>query len=145
MNRQAAPAESTGQPPQGTELRIDEAALNIQFDELWRPDSPSSLPRGPESVLLAAGAITQADLEAADARRRENPHLTIMQALQKLGVIDETAALRATADYFKLPFREIGGDDIDERTYQMLPAEFIKGKSVIPIRNEDGTILVGMA
>ncbi|MFW6155333.1 MAG: GspE/PulE family protein [Planctomycetota bacterium] len=145
MNPQVAPSEQNDQPPLGNELRIDEGAMNVQFDELWRPDGPTSLPRGPESVLLASGAIRQADLEAADARRREQPHLTIMQALQTLGVIDETAALRATAEYFKLPFREITAEDIDERAYQLLPAEFIKGKNVVPIRNEDGTILVGIS
>jgi len=132
--------------PTGTgEIHIEDTGLPLEFDELWRPDGPSDVPRGPEGVLLVQGTITRSDLDAAAGRRKENPHLTVMQALQQLGVIDEVAALRAVADYFKLPFCEIDAEQIDARSFQMLPTEFIRAKNVIPIRHEDGCVLVGIS
>ena len=124
---------------------IEDAGFVMEFDELWRPDAPSSLPRGPEGILLSKSVITQAQLDAAKARQKDKPQLTIMQVLRQAGDIDEAQALQATAEYFKLPFVTVDRDSLDERLLDLLPAEFIKAKNVIPIRQEDGLIVVGIS
>ncbi len=140
------PAQNTNSPtaaPQG-ELSIDDIGVEIEFDELWRPDAPSEVPRGPEGVLLTEGIITREQLDAAIQRQKSNPQMTAMQILRQSDAIDETQALRATADYFKLPFLELTKDDIDDRVFALLPVDFIKAKGVVPVRMEDNAMLVGL-
>ena len=68
---------------------MENAGLTVQFEELWRPDVPSQLPRGPEAILLSQGAISQKQLDAAKALMKERPQLTVMQALRQGNVITE--------------------------------------------------------
>ncbi len=148
-----APAGTLRIEDTGAELQFDELWGDrrqadrdpLQFDELWRPsDSPGAL-RGPEGVLLNAGTITLADLEAATARCRDTGHLTIMQALQKMGLVDEIGALRAMAEYFKLPFEDVDAEQIDEHAFSLLPPEFVKAKNVIGLRHEGASVVVGIS
>ncbi len=125
---------------------IENAGVALQFDELWRPDVPGqSQHRGPEAILLANGAINARQLEAAKAAQKERPHLTVMQALRQANFITEEQALRATAEYFKLPFYELNADQIDRELFGLLPMDFIKAKNVLPICHEDGAIVVGLS
>ena len=124
---------------------IENAGVALQFDELWRPDVPSQMPRGPEGILLAQGTINQRQLDAAKVTQKERPQLTVMQALRQAGAITEEQALRATAEYFKLPFCSLKSDQIDRQLAGLLPLEFVKAKSVLAIRQEDGFVVVGIS
>ncbi len=125
-------------------VSIDDAGEELEFDELWRPDAPSATPRGPEGILLAQGAINDLQLDVARQKQKDNARLTIMQALRQAGAIDEAQALRATAEYFKLPFLQLERDDVDPRCFAALPPDFIRQKKVIAVRVEDGGVLVGL-
>ena len=123
---------------------IEDAGAELEFDELWRPDAAGSAPRGPEGILLANGVVTQAQLDRARTRQKEKPQLTVMQMLRQAGDVDEQQALQAMAEYFKLPFATLEMDQVDQRLFSMLPVEFIRAKNVIPIRQEEGFVVVGL-
>ena len=120
------------------------AGEDAQFDELWRPDAPSDVPRGPEGVLLSKGIINQVQLDEALRRQKENTRLTVMQLLRQASAIDETQSLQATAEYFRLPFVTLDKGAIDPQVFALFPLDFVKQKSIIPVRHEDGCIVVGL-
>jgi len=121
------------------------AVEQAEFAELWRPSDDTSMPRGPEGILLERGYITPEQLAQAAQHQEEHPHLSILEALVDSNAIDETVALQATAAHFKLPFMRLVAADIDQEVFSKLPAEYAKAKRVIPIRQEDGSILVGIS
>ena len=114
-------------------------------DDLWRPSENGSVYRGPERILLERGHITVDQLEAAATQQQTNPRLSLLEALVRIGAIDEMLALQTVADYFKLPFRRVSIEQIEPATYALLPANYITTKKVIPIeRNEEG-LVVGLS
>ncbi len=117
----------------------------IEFAELWRPEHNSEFPRGPAAILLENEQITADQIETALKRQKENPHLTILEALVDTKAVDEITALKATAAYFNIPFLTIKPADIDRDTFRLLNPEFIRRRCVLPIRREDDKVLVGIS
>ena len=89
-----------------------DALLAEGFDELWRPDAPSEMPRGPEGVLLVRGTITTEQLDIAKRRQKEKPQLTCMQVLREMDAVDEPQALQATAEYFRIPYVDLSAEQV---------------------------------
>ena len=117
----------------------------VGFTELWRPKEVSAVPHGPEAILLKEGKITAEQYAAATAKQKENPKLTVLEVLREAEVVDETTALQAMAAYFNLRFHSVKPEDVDRRVFGLLDTEFIKRRGVIPIREIDGEILVGIS
>ncbi len=117
----------------------------VEFAELWRPESDSEFPRGPAAVLLENGQVTPEQIADAIERQKKNPRLSILEALIDTGAVDESVALKATASYFNISFLSIKPADVDRDTFALFDPEFIKRKYVIPIRHEDGKVLVGIS
>ena len=120
------------------------ATEQVEFADVWRPTKDASTFRGPERVLLERGHITVAHLQQALAKQRENPRLSVLQALVLANLIDPLLALQAVAEYFKLPFQRVSISDIDPGVLGMLPQEYIKAKCVLPIRRDEDGIYVGI-
>jgi len=112
--------------------------------ELWRPGQGKAAPRGPERVLLQRGIITSEQLDEAAKRRRENPHLSILETLVATNVVDRMQALEAMAEHCDLPFQRLSAADIDAETFDLLPVQYIKAKLAIPIRRNEDAVLVGI-
>ena len=117
----------------------------VGFTELWRPKDVSAAPRGPEAILLKEGKITPEQFAAATAQQKQNPKLTVLEVLRETEVVDETTALQAMAAYFNLRFQSVSPDDVDRRAFGLLDPEFIKRRGVIPIREIDEEIVVGIS
>ncbi|MFB3891855.1 MAG: GspE/PulE family protein [Phycisphaerae bacterium] len=124
---------------------VAEAHDQVEFAEVWRPSDSSSLPRGPERILLERRYITIEQLQSAIARQKENPRLTVLAALVLAKAIDEPLALQAVAAYFKLPFKRFTSAEVDERVLQLLPADFLKAKQVLPVCKTEHGIVVGIS
>jgi type IV pilus assembly protein PilB len=135
-NRKAQDAPDN-RPP-----RVEESA---EFAELWHPDGAAAAPRGPATLLLEDGKITAAQFQAALARQKENPRLTILDALVEGKAIDGNTVLATLAEYFHLPFVSVKSDDIDREVFDIFGAEFVKKRLVIPIRREADKVVVGIA
>jgi len=117
----------------------------FDFTELWRPEDADVAYRSPERILLEHGRITQEQLDAATELQRANPRLSVLDALVESGAIDEIVALQAVADYFNLPFARLNPGDVDPEVYNLLPSEYVKDKSVVPIRRDGERIVLGIA
>ena len=120
-------------------------ADHFEFAELWRPEEQSDSPRGPERILLEGGRITPEQLAEAVKHQRDNPRLSVLEALVAANAIDEITALQATAMYFKLPFMRLTASEVSPDTYQLLPVDYLRAKRVIPIRRDDNGIMLGIA
>jgi len=117
----------------------------IEFDELWRPSDTGAARRGPEQDLLQRGVVTQKQIDDARARQRDDPRLSVLDALTEIGAIDEATALRALGEYFGLPFVHVTPAEIDEDVLGMLPMEYVRAKLVLPVtRGEDNVVVVGI-
>ncbi len=115
---------------------------STEFAELWRPSEGGMVYRGPERILLGRGHISLDQLEAAAARQQENPRLNLLEALIQAEAIDEILALKAVADYFKLPFLQVKASDIEPEVTSILPLEYIRRNEVLPIRREKDAIVI---
>ncbi len=132
--------------PQGPEPPpADARNSEADFTTLWRPDSQTGAARGPERVLLDSGVITVDQLRRALELQQEHPKKSILDLLVTEGVISRTTAQQAVAAYFELPFLTLSASDVDPDLFELLPAEFIKSKLVIPICRKDDTIIVGIS
>ena len=116
-----------------------------EFHELWRPPENDTGPGAPHQWLLDSGVISSRQLDGALAFQKDNPHLTVLQALVRTEVIDRATAYRAVAGYFDLPFMHLSAEDVDEDLLELLPAEFLKAKCVVPLAREDDDIRVCLA
>ena len=117
-----------------------------EFPVLWRPDAEGARPRGPEAVLLQKGHISERQLsEAVTCQQSETPNSSILEVLVNTNTISEDLAVQAVAAYFKLPSMELDAEDIDPETFALLDEDYIRTKLVIPIRREDGEIVVGIS
>ena len=118
---------------------------NADFAELWTPDDNAAGQRGPEGILLDEGAVSGAQLADAIGYRDQNPRLTVLEALVRRGAIDELTALRAEAQYCGLRFERLSAADVDLGVFQLLPLDYVKQKSICPVRYEDEQILVALS
>jgi hypothetical protein len=116
-----------------------------QFADLWCPQQGHATLRGPERVLVQAGTISPEQLEEAYAVQKAKPHLSVLGALVELKAIDELTGLKATADFFDLPFQRLSHEDVDADVFAMVPMEFIREKNVIPVRRGEKGILLGVS
>jgi type IV pilus assembly protein PilB len=139
---QAAGQHSARRAEQGAGGRQNEPA---EFAELWRPSGREPLVRGPAGVLLEEGRVSPDQLRAALKRQKEDPHLTVLEAMVQIGAVDETTVLRAIATYFNVPFLPLSPKDVDPAVFKLLDSDFIKRKGVIPVRREGRKVLVGIS
>jgi type IV pilus assembly protein PilB len=118
----------------------------VEFAELWRPTEGQAVCYGPAGVLLERGKITPAQLQKAIDRQKSHPHLSVLDVLIQAEATDETTALGAVAEYFKLPFLRVTTADVDVDTFERLPVQYLKAKGALPIRREEsGAVLVGIS
>jgi len=122
------------------------ADSQVEFAELWRPTEGQTVCYGPAGVLLERGKITPAQLQKAIDRQKNHPHLSVLDVLIQTEATDETTALGAVAEYFKLPFLRVNTADVDVDTFERLPVQYLKAKGALPIRREEsGAVLVGIS
>ena len=117
----------------------------MEFADLWRPADGASSVRGPERILLEQGLITHEQLEQAHNCQSDNPRLSVLDALVEAKAISDLQALEAVAAYVRLPLMRVTASDVDPEVFALLPVEYIREKKVIPIRREEGNIVVGLA
>ena len=138
-----------GHPGRGQSAPVAEASESEVpgFPTVWSPKDVCDVPRGPAAVLLEKGQISHQQFEAACRRQKEDPHISILDALVQAKAVDELTVLQAVAAYFDVPFQSITADDVDKSTFELLDPEFIKRRKVIPIRRNDqtGNIVVGIS
>lgn len=119
--------------------------VKVVMDELNHPDAVVSDYRGPASTLLASGQITREQLDDALERQEKDPRLSVLDALVKSNAIDEILALRTTAEYFRLPFRNITTEEVELEVFALLPVDYLRAKSVLPIARNGNAVIMAIS
>ncbi len=93
-------------------------------------------------ILLDAGIITPEQLEyaLADASGR-----SLCATLAAEGVVDEATVARAVAESMRLPFIDVAAVEFDPTAVAALPVELALRHTALPIRFEEGELVVAMA
>jgi len=129
------------------ERHIDEpaSAPDDSAAVVWNTESTPRRRRGPEGLLLANGVVTEDQLDEALDKQKSDPRLSVLEALVKVGAIDEVTALKTTAEYFKLPFRRIVKEDVDPDVMGILPVDYLRAKNVLPLERKGNSVVVAIA
>ena len=77
--------------------------------------------------------------------QKENPHLSILDVLVRSAAITEERAVSAAAEYFKLPYRRITTDDVNEEAFGMLPVNYLRSKVVLPLDWNNDAIIIAIS
>src|SRR6266508_5259519 len=94
-------------------------------------------------ALLASGLVSRADV--ADAHRvAEEQALTTLQVLIDNGAVSRTDAVRTAAATAGLDYVELAEYGVDASAAALLPAEFARRATVLPLGREDGVLIVAV-
>ncbi|HYU83356.1 MAG TPA: type II secretion system protein GspE, partial [Kribbellaceae bacterium] len=94
-------------------------------------------------ALLAAGLVSKADV--ADAHRiADEQALTTLQVLIDNGAVSRTDAVRTAAATAGLDYVELAEYGVDASAAALLPAEFARRATVLPLGREDGVLIVAV-
>ena len=95
-------------------------------------------------LLLEKGLITSDQLAAAvDLRKTDGIRLD--RALVKLGYVSEEVLLRVMSEQLAIPMIDLTAAPIDADTLAAMPAKLVYRKHVVPVRKDNGTLIVATA
>jgi type IV pilus assembly protein PilB len=101
-------------------------------------------PRKLEKLLLSLGKITAAQLEEALLLQQEDRR-EIGQILLSLGYIDKTDLAQCLAHKLGHRFAVLGEEYVDPETVELVDRRVLRKHSAMPLRVEDGRLLVAMS
>ena len=105
--------------------------------------TPSPFELGP--ALVRATSLTEEALAEAQ-RRQEESGKRLTDVLLELGLLPEDRLLEALGEFYGLPVQEaLNPEEVDGDLATGVPISFAKAHSLLPIRKEDGRLLVAVA
>src|SRR5688572_16967516 len=129
--------------PANEAARRGELAEDAAPDALWSPAAART--RKPvEQILLEGGQITEEQLAQAKAVQAQTPGKNIPQILLTMNAASEQQVLAAVAETLGLPFEQPERSAIDADAFNLLPADYIRQRLVVPLRFEDGVLILGV-
>ena len=96
------------------------------------------------SALLSAGLVTPGELDEAD-RIAAGDSRSVLEVLLDNGVVDRGDMLRTAAASAGLEYVDLTEYAVDMSAAALLPAEFVRHASVLPLRIEHGELVVAVA
>jgi type IV pilus assembly protein PilB len=101
-------------------------------------------PRKLENILLSLGKITAEQLEEALLLQQEDRR-EIGQILLSLGYVDKTDLAESLAHKLGHRYAVLGEEDVDPETVELVDRRVLRKHSAMPLRVEDGRLLVAMS
>ena len=96
-------------------------------------------------LLKEAGAVTEDQInEAWKTVSESDGQIDVIAALVKLEFLDEQALTTLLAEQYGLEAFDLSQYYIPDEVIELIPAEFVKQNSIVPIKNEDGVLTVAM-
>lgn len=95
-------------------------------------------------LLVAEGAITQAQLRAALAEQQGSGH-RLGWILVKQGVVAELEMTRVLARQYRMPAVDLTKFEVDLKLLSLVPADLAAKRMVLPLRREGRTLTVAVA
>ena len=94
-------------------------------------------------VLVDERLISREQLQQALLRQTETGH-PLGKILLETGLIEEKALVEAVSKQIGLPFADLEGGRLDPTVASLVPIEFAREREAIPVRLEDGKLVVAM-
>lgn len=137
---------------QQAEVRVSapEAGGGVALDDDMGRDEPLYAPeaararRTVEQLLLERGVVNEEQLAQAREVRAKTPGKTIAQVLLTMSAASEEQVLSALAETLGLTFEKPDRNKVDAAVFGLLQADYMRQSGVVPLRSEDGVVVVGM-
>ncbi len=98
---------------------------------------------GTPLALLEGGFITSEQLDEATALAEERSQ-SVLEVLLDTGTVDRTAVMRTAAASAGLEYVELTDYQVDGSAAALLPADFARRSCVLPLKREDGELIVAV-
>jgi len=95
-------------------------------------------------LLLHAGAVTQVQLDQGLARQKTTGK-RLGQTLMELGFVTEAEMLSALESQLGMEYIHLEDEEIQPSAVSKLPANFAQRHSLIPIREDNGTLVLAVS
>ena len=110
-----------------------------EFDQLWAPEQATAR-KSVDTLLLERGIVSEEQLAQAKVIAAQTPGKSMAQILLTMNAASEAQILSALAETMGLQFFTPGKDGVEARAFELLPQDYIKKHSVLPVKI-DGKIL----
>jgi type IV pilus assembly protein PilB len=114
-----------------------------ELQSLYQP-SASRVKLSVEQLLLERGHISEEQLAQAKKVQGQTPGKSLAQVLLTMGAAGEAQILSAIADTLGLPYETPEKVHIDAEAFGCLDADFIRKQLVLPLRYDNGSLVVAM-
>ena len=104
-------------------------------------DAPQQIPRTLRELLAATGLLTDAQIRELLQKPRE-PGESLITTLVKSGAVVEEKLLQALATALHLSYTKISDQEIDAAARAKVPTKVVFQYNVMPMRADNGTLLV---
>jgi len=116
------------------------------LSDLYTPDlepQAQSHVRDMADILLEMGKIAEEDYARLRQNQAADPDCESIAWLLKENLVGDEDVLLAKAELYGLEFQRIGPDDIEKTAFEKLSIDFIRSSSIVPVRIEEETLVVG--
>jgi type IV pilus assembly protein PilB len=114
-----------------------------EMEQLWAPEK-SKARKSVDELLQERGIVNEEQLDQARKVAAQTPGKTLAQILLTMNAASEAQILSALAETLGLEFVTPKREEVDQRAFDLLPIDFIKKQSVLPLRLEGRTLVVAM-
>ena len=111
---------------------------------------PADMVRGSDGrprigdLLVAYGIVSQTQLDAA-LRHQSNSGKRLGEVLVELGAVEERDLVTVLSEQMRIPLVDLRQTDVDPDAADLVPEAIARGTQSIPIKVEDGFLVVAMA
>ena len=95
-------------------------------------------------MLVTRNMITAEQLEAAQRNAADRGERALTREIVNLGYLSPEALARAMSEHLGLPFVDLKEFPIDSQAPMLMPEEFLRRHSAIPIRIENGELFLAV-
>jgi type IV pilus assembly protein PilB len=113
-------------------------------EQLWSPTAATAR-KSVEQLLLERGQVSEEQLAQARAVQAQTPGKSLTQILLTMNAASDAQILSALAETQGLTFETPAKEQVDQDAFNLLGAEYIRKQLALPIRFEDGNLVVAMA
>ena len=113
------------------------------FEQLWAPEQ-AKVRKSVDALLLERGIINEEQLDQARKVAAQTPGKTLAQILLTMSAANEAQILAALAETLGMEFITPKREQVEQRAFDMLPVDYIKKHAVLPIKLENGKLVVAM-
>src|ERR1051325_11635753 len=117
--------------------------MSGEAEALWTPTTARTR-KSVEQLLQERGHINAEQLEQAKTVQAQTPGKSIAQILLTMNAASEGQILSALAETLNLHFENPDKSNVDPNAFGLLHPDFIRKQGVLPLRFEEGILVVGM-